>query len=249
MQVALDDKRIFKAHVLCIFALVGIYAALNAVAIASGHNYIFGLRDLFDLDGEHNVPALFSSVAILGAAALMWSTGSLYRTRGMPLGRYWQALALVLVFLAADESFSIHEELGIMLRSRYGLFGRWQHSWVFAYAILVGVVGLAFARFLLRLPRDTRNAMIGAGCVFVAGAMGLEFAVGVLEDILPRFPTGADQLEVAIEESAEMLGVALLIRAVLKHATRVQRDALPAPANPLLERLEKDLTTPSPREY
>jgi hypothetical protein len=233
MHVTVDHRALFKAHLLCIFSLVLIYAALNAFSLASGHRNLLGLLALFNLDGEHNAPALFSFVALLFAAVIAWSTGTIQQNRGIPFGRHWHALAGLLFYLAADEACEIHENISIVLRTHYELFGRWQHSWVLAYAMALAVLGTLFIPFLRRLPRDTCWEMIGAGGLFVAGGMGIEFLWGLLDETLSSIPVAADLFEVAVEESAEMLGVALLIRAVLKYATRIQHAPLLGTATPV----------------
>jgi hypothetical protein len=229
MQITVDADRLFRRHVMAIAALVGLYVALNLASVALQLPRMLGLLAVFDLNGEHNVPALFSCFALICAAAVGHTTGQLDTARGAPNVLPWHAMTMLLLFLAADEAFMVHEQVGRALRIGYGLRGGWHYSWVFAYLLPVLVLGTMAVPFVRRLPAKTRASFMIAGAVYLAGAAGMETVGGFLAGDLnadgEAAPRGLDYLlSVALEEALEMLGVALLIRGMLRHGALVQRE-------------------------
>jgi len=220
MQLELNPTRFFRTHILCIATLTAAYVATQMLQ-SCGHQRLLGLVALFDLNAEHNVPSFFSAIALLFAGGLMFLAGEASVRQGIALSRYWQALAMIFIFLAIDEECSIHETIGQTLRVGYNSSSAaWHYSWVFLYLPFVLAIGLAYLPFLRRLPAATRNALVLAGCLFVGGAAGLEIVAGF---IAQRFgDSWWYRIEVIAEENCEMLGVAILIRGVLAYVTQLQ---------------------------
>ena len=59
-QTPWTQTGLFRRHATAIAAFVGLYAALNLASVAPQLPRLLGLLKVFDLNGEHNVPALFS---------------------------------------------------------------------------------------------------------------------------------------------------------------------------------------------
>ena len=120
-------------------------------------------------------------------------------------------------FLFMDEAFSVHEIAnGPRFRHLWPDGNGYFHfAWVFPYLFLVFVVGMFFIRFLFRLPAATRNQYVIAGCMYVAGALGLELIGGKYKDM-----HSADlgyYLIITVEELMEMLAMIIFLNGTLRY--------------------------------
>lgn len=180
---------------------------------------------LFDLDGEGNIPAFYSSFMLLDCAGLL---GLIAATQKQSRDfRQWRFLAFVFLYLAADELLSIHEIFIIPdLRDALHLPAAFDHIWVIPGTILVGLLVFKYLGFLRRLPQETSRLFILAGLIYVGGALGMEFLSDVWlpfprEDIFAwQFLTAI--YAVIIEEVLEMLGLLVFIYALLKYLKRLE---------------------------
>ncbi len=125
-------------------------------------------------------------------------------------------LALIFSGLSVDEVASVHEVAMEPLRSLLGARGLPYFTWVVPGAAFVLAVGLAYLRFVLRLPALTRRRFVVAGGLFVGGALGLELAEGWVADALGH-RTPAFAALVALEETLEMAGLVVFVHALLCH--------------------------------
>ncbi len=219
MGLLLESSRLFRLHLLLIGLLVGAHFAVVAVRLTTGHANLHGLTPLFDLDVEANVPTLVSAVALLGAASLFWATGSATHRHGRAYAKHWRGLAVVFVLLALDEAAGFHEKLSAPLRDAMQLTGVLHYAWIVPYALLVAALGIVYARFLLALDPVAKRHLVGAGVVFLAGAVGLEMVGGLIASA--ETPTEAAFVAaVTCEETLEMVGVALLVRGLVAYNER-----------------------------
>lgn len=200
--------------------MLRIAAALTLAGVASDlsrfffhRETAFGLVRLFDLDGEGNVPAWYASITLLAAAVLLFAVSRL-----CPLDqvRKWKLLACIFVIASIDEVAQFHESAG-MIVNRYVRFGGvFYFAWLVIAIPLLLVVAYMFVPFLFRLSRRVRNLSLAAGCVFLAGAVGMEMVSGVYADARGYANLGFKLLANA-EEFLEMTGVAIWIYALLIH--------------------------------
>jgi hypothetical protein len=216
MQIQLNADRLFRIHAGIIVALLAAYAIVNLVALGLGRPRIFGLVALLDLNGERNIPAVFSFVALLAAALIASLIGQRSRIGGRRHAWRWQVLGLTLGYMALDESLEWHEHIGRLFRFGYALPGGWHYSWIIPYAALLAAVVAVCLPLVRSLPSVTRNALILAGGIFVAGAAGMEVIAGLLSTYSPE-EVALYRLAVAIEEGAEMFAIALLIRTMVDY--------------------------------
>jgi hypothetical protein len=95
-----------------LFLLVAHLISIAMPYIFDGFNHLIVrlLFSLFFLDGEGNLPALFSTWLFLMNATLFAMVWKAKREAAEPQ-RIWLFLSAVFVFLAIDESISIHERL------------------------------------------------------------------------------------------------------------------------------------------
>jgi hypothetical protein len=201
--------------VLVLLSLGTRYAAYRADVAASGSTRAAGwlsLMKLFDVNSETNVPAWFSAALLLAAAAVTALVAVLTRRVGGRDPGRWLALAGVLGLMSVDEATALHERLGgpaaVVLGDAGGRF-----PWVVPGVLIAGVTGVFFLGFLVRLPPPIRRQLLGAGAVFLAGAVVLEAVSGAVLDA--QGDRAAYLLVTAAEESLEMLGAIWLLCAAL----------------------------------
>lgn len=228
MEAALQSRvavRALTGAILAFFALHVI--AVFALRIGLGYDTAFGFVAMFDMDGEGNAPSWFSSALLFMAAAACAFAGQLSQRTEPRLGPYWVALALVFLFLSADEAIRLHEKLMAPIAGRGAFF----YGWVLVYGPAVALFGLVMLRFLALLPRRTAVAFVFSGCVYLAGALGMEFVGGSiayakLNDTIDHVSgkqldvLGGDplyQASVAIEELLEMTGMAFFVVSALRY--------------------------------
>src|SRR5688572_5574994 len=169
--------------------LLQVILFLTAAYLISGvANKIIGLDNLFtqalyylfDMDGENNIPAAFSFFILLAAAGLLCVTGM--KTRKMGDQKFWFVLGLVFLFLACDELMQIHENISAFVKANYAnrVAGS-DFVWVLPYGIFTLGISILFLKFVLRLPKQTRNLFFLSACVYVCSALGIDYVQGVIQ--------------------------------------------------------------------
>ena len=216
VTVHLTPARVTIALLCTIAALVGIHALSLFGLFELGRDHQMGLFRLFNLSEEGNVPTWFSATTLLLCACLLGITWQVVRAAGERHARHWAGLALVFLFMAIDEGASIHELLILPLRSLLATERALYFAWVIPYGIAAAFFALTYLRFLLALPRRTRAEFLAAGLLFVGGALGMEMLAPYVYDwsgavTLPMF------VMLLVEETLEMLGVAVFVHALLDH--------------------------------
>ncbi len=199
---------VFVAGVLVVIHLLGVVSTY-----AFGHGNVFGLVPFFNLDLEGNAPTWFSSVlAVVGAALflLLWRQVLVDGKRS----RAWLFLSFIFVYISIDEFTAIHERIILPVREGLDLSGLFYFAWVVPYGLAVAIIAVALAPFLRRLELEARRRFIVAAVVYLSGALGLELIGGRLFESLEGRNLTYD-LVVMCEETLEMAGLILLIRAQL----------------------------------
>ena len=203
-----------------LLACYGVLLVMNLLVIWSKlGGWHFPARHLFYFDDEANIPNVFSTLLLVSASALLACTGAAMLQRRARFAYHWLALSLIFLGLGVDEAASVHELLTHPMRRMFGSAGGGLYfSWVVAGGAGVLVIGLAYLPFLWALPRATRIRFIVSGIVYVGGALAMEVIGGrtFIEQGDAEL-TLAYAISVTVEESMEMLGVVLFIRAILMH--------------------------------
>jgi hypothetical protein len=234
MPLRFCERQVFRVHLACIGVLVGAHVLLRVLHRFAPGPEVQGLRWMFGLNAEHNVPSMFSALAILAAGLMLFATASAVRARGRPHVASWCLLGAVFVFLAVDEWFSLHEMLNRPVRDALQVGGPLYFAWVVPYAALTGLLALVLWRFVVALDPTTRRAFLVAGVVYVTGALLLEMIGGMLW-LSAGMQSRLYFLETTAEETLEMLGIALFIRALLGHYRREfgEKGSVPSPKGTL----------------
>jgi hypothetical protein len=213
--ISVSPKRV--AFFLSIWVLFFAVAGCIVQVLRYGFNYQERWISLFNLDREINYPSWYSSFTLLFCAILLGIIASAKKKQGDRYFAHWKALGFIFVFFSLDEILSLHEILIINdLRKALDLGGIFYFIWVIPGAIFVVVTGLAYLKFLLHLPRKTRDFFLLAGSIYVGGALGMEMVCGYYAD-------GVGQrnliygLMASVEEILEMVGVIVFIYALLSY--------------------------------
>jgi hypothetical protein len=220
MRIAINIDHLFRWHLICI----GFFAVADILTVVCfdllGFRRLKFLAHLFSLNAEQNPPSLFSAAALLLTAAVC---GLCARRSEKKENSFWVLMAFVFAYLAIDEAIAIHELLIPRARIFFHASGAFANAWVIPYGIaLIVFVSFIFGP-LMRLPAPTRNGLVLAGIVFVTGALGFEMIEAGVRN--PGFPPWLTQsilsaIFMLCEETLEMLGIALALRACLRHLTR-----------------------------
>lgn len=200
--------------------VVAFLLVANIVGLISrlyfGHDQLHGLVPMFDFDQERNIPTLYSSFALALSAAILAMLCYGYRVHGERC-HHWMGLSLIFLFLSIDEATAIHEHLSGPVHDHLGSAVSFSFGWMIPYQVGILLIGMAYARFLWRLPRKTMYLLIASACVFLGGAMGFEILAGRRLQIFGRDDPIIYAVLYTFEESLEMIGVVIFIYALLAH--------------------------------
>jgi hypothetical protein len=192
-----------------------IFVTVLSLAFTVGQRELGGLGtldSLFSTGSDSNIPTWFSAVMLLTASLLLAQIALVKQGTD---ARRWGILALVFAAASIDEVATVHERLGSYLE-RAELGGLFFYEWVLFGIPLAAILVLAYWRFVLALPRQTKRLVIAAGALFVAGALGAEMVAGLWES-----RNGADnhgyELITAAEEFLEMTGALVFIYALVAY--------------------------------
>jgi hypothetical protein len=181
------------------------------------------VRDKFYFDAENNVPTVFSGFVLLLCAFVLGWIAAVVRTRALPFWRHWAGLGVIFALLSFDELASIHELLINPMRNMMELPGLFRFPWVIAGIVFVAIVGLAYLKFLARLPPSTRWLFVLAGFLYVGGAVGMEMVGGYVFETFQESRAEGDKNELpymiamTLEESLEIGGALLFLYACMRH--------------------------------
>ena len=186
-----------------------------------GHKLIM----LFDLDRENNIPTYFSATLMFFAAQFTALVAFAKSKREDSFRIHWALLAALVLCASVDEAASIHEMLVEPMRRLLGADGSGllYFAWVVPGMTLVVAMAFLFARFLLHLPTTTRNQILAAGAVFLTGAIGVEMLGGEHSELWGQ-ANFTFAMYCAAEESLEMMGVLLYIRAISDYLRSSNQD-------------------------
>ncbi len=171
---------------------------------------------LFELSGEMNIPSWFSVILLFLVAACAAIIGY-----SAPAGRRpWFWLAGLFIYMSVDEIAELHGLWPVILHMEQTQDAHLNHFlWVIPGAVLVLLIAAVFLRWVLKLPKRTRNYFILAGIVFVSGGLGLEIVGSVVAD--PTFFNPVYLVVSTLEETLEMAGVIIMVMGLLAHGQTI----------------------------
>ena len=211
--IAVDPRGVARGLAAVMAAIASLSLAGQFFKHALGHDYLFGFVPLFDLNGERNVPAWFSSSMLLLCALLL---AAVARSEGKGGGRdvtRWRVLSAIFLLMSVDEAVQIHEQTIGPLRSVFGTGGIFHYAWSIAGLVFVLVFAAAYLPFVARLDAPTRRLFVAAGGLYVGGALGVEFVQGWHDGLYGV--DGTTALITTVEEVLEMSGIVVFVYALL----------------------------------
>ncbi len=213
--MVLSDKKIVLFLNVLIGMLFGIHLLLLIIKFCSGHDHVFGLIELFDLNGEHNIPTVFSFFLLFYAAVLLARIAFSAFHTGRPYPWHWAGLSAVFAWLSYDEMYEIHEQWITPIRDHFHADGIFYFIWQLPYLITGIVVVMFYVPFFKQLG-EFRRRMFLAAVVYLFGVVVLESVEGFY------FSQGGAQclmclLAESVEEALEMIGVVIFIDVLLQY--------------------------------
>ena len=201
---------------IAIFLVVAHLITIGMPYLLGGFEHILVrmLFSLFFIDGEGNLPAIFSTCLFLINAVLFL----MVRQAAVPAGdsqKIWLVLASVFVFLALDESISIHERLIDPLRQALGTTGVFYYAWIIPYGIGVLLLAIVAIPVFWRMPKRIRFWFGLSAAIYLFAAIGLEMVSGKYLVMMNESKDIVWILMATLEESLEMAGLIILVYALL----------------------------------
>lgn len=215
MEFRIDPRKIALSLLTVAIVLVVAHVAGAVSSHVFHHEQVFGLVDTFDMNVENNVPTFFSAFILVASAVLLTVIAS--QSTAERYAGNWKWLAVIFAFMAVDEDASLHELLIEPVRNLLAVAGPLFFAWVIPYALAVLVIGVLYLKFVWSLPLRTRGLFIGAGSLYLAGALGFESIGGWYFSLHGEIEDLPYSLLVAAEEFLEMSGTILFIYALLDY--------------------------------
>lgn len=199
-----------------LLAAVGVIAGLGLMVElwawrAPDDAVVAELWSRLSLSAEANVPTWFASSLLL-ACALVAGAIAIRLGEGARWRRHWWGIAIGMGWVSLDEVAGLHEHLGGHLETGGILY----FDWVIWAVPIVGVLAALYWPFLRALRSPTRERLVVAAVIFVAGALVMELPLGWWTE-----RAGTDGLGYAlidwVEETLELTGTALALVALVAH--------------------------------
>ncbi|MDH3699976.1 MAG: hypothetical protein OEU46_01570 [Alphaproteobacteria bacterium] len=179
----------------------------------------FGFIRLFDLNEEANIPTWFSSMLLMGCAALLFLIAAAKCANGDKWIWHWGLLGAIFVLLSLDEIASIHERTIDPLHGLFKLAPLFTNAWVLIAIPFLIVFLFIYSKFLLNLPRRAMWLFLLSGAIYVGGVVGIEMFSGLLKHA-HGMEDARFALMTTVEESLEMIGLFVFIYSLTDYMAR-----------------------------
>lgn len=216
-QIVLNRTTIIRVLGTTAVLLVLASIAGQLTKYLTGHDTVYGLIHLFDIDGENNIPSYFSASLLLLAALLLTTISVLKLKSRTPYALHWAVLAFTFLYLAVDEAASIHELLMRPTRELLGerASGIFHFAWVIPGTAIALIFALLFLKFFLHLPVQTRLLVLVGAAFYSGSAIGFDLIGGRYVEL--HGPDLTYSMITTVEESLEMAGAIVFIYAMLTY--------------------------------
>ena len=168
------------------------------------------------LSYEANLPTWLSSSLLLACAV----TAGAIAAQRPPWHRHWWGIVGVLAWMSLDEAAEIHEHLGGLI----GTHGLLYFDWVIPAACVVALLAGIYVPFVRALAPTTRNRLLVAAAIYIAGALVMEMPLGWWTERHGSEGLGYGLID-WIEETLEMVGATLALVALFAHWQEQRRAA------------------------
>jgi hypothetical protein len=222
MKLQLAPRRV-AVILLCGVALLTVGQLLTVSAgYPGGYQHTSELLRVASFRGDNNLATWYSSMLLSGCALLLGVIATAVRRQAAGGWLPWAGLALTFVGLSIDDLCRFHEMMSDPMDQLFEYPGPLHYSWVIPGAVFVLMFVGAFARFLIRLPRRSRWSFVGAGALFIGGALGMEMVLGIQTKSHGSNNLTFDIL-LSTKKLMQLLGSTVFLCALLAHV----RDHLP----------------------
>jgi hypothetical protein len=218
VEFSLNPKRIVQIMLGIIAVLLAMHLVQLVIYFQTGDSDVFDFVEMIDFDYEANLPAFYSSTAILFCAALLWVISLQKRREQAPFRYHWIGLAIIFPFLSIDEAVALHEDLGDIMEDMKWVDakGFLYFAWVVPYGILLLIFAASYLKFVFALPRQTMILFVTAGTLFITGAVGIE-VFSAREADLNDTDTLLYTVLYTIEELCEMIGIVIFSYGLMRY--------------------------------
>ena len=218
MKFRLNKSKVLRnlfiiTGVLLIGNLFAVYLRLNSDGMESKVTRL--IIKLFDFNLEANLPTYFSSLILLCDGILLALIGSRYKALGEKFW-HWLGLSAIFVFLALDEMMQIHEQFRAPMEALFNTTGILYFAWFIPYVAVTIIIGIAYFKFMMRLPKSILKLFILAGVLFISGAVGMEAISGMHAEVHGE-ETLTYALMYSFEELLEMSGALVFMYALIAY--------------------------------
>lgn len=223
MELNFSTKKTTLILVVIVFLLTFASLAGQYSKHVLGHDHLRGFVPLFNVNTEGNLPAWYSSFAILLCAVLLFVIARARKIEGDRYSIYWMLLALIFLYIAVDEGAGVHDSLDFSMPSIGYVDSAPRYIRMLPVAILLLVFGILYLKFLFYLPARTRLLFIIAGTLYVGGAFGMGFVIGRYGESHGWNNMTLEMLA-ATEEFLEMIGIVIFIYALMSYMNAHLKD-------------------------
>jgi hypothetical protein len=218
MKFRLNKSKVLRnffiiTGVLLIGNLFALYLRLNLDGMESKVSRL--IIKLFDFNLEANLPTYFSSLILLCDGILLALIGSRYKALGEKFW-HWLGLSAIFVFLALDEMMQIHEQFRAPMEALFNTTGILYFAWFIPYVAVTIIIGIAYFKFMMRLPKSILKLFILAGVLFISGAVVMEAISGMHAEVHGE-ETLTYALMYSFEELLEMSGALVFMYALIAY--------------------------------
>ncbi len=226
LKVSLSPWKVTRFLLLIVFSLVTLsFLTQLSKFLLPNYPLKYYSQSLVHVDGEGNIPALYSALTLLLSGLLLGVIAYVKKQENSRYARHWRVLAGIFCFLSFDEFFQFHEQLISPVRKLLGATGFLYFTWVVPAAFLLVILGLSYIKFLRHLPAKTRTLFFLAAGFYIGGAIGLEMIGGKI-----AVEQGMDNLlyqaEATFEELFEMLGIVTFIHALTSYISNYLNEVI-----------------------
>ncbi len=173
------------------------------------------IADKFNLDGEANIPAWYSTVLLFSISI---SSIVIYLSKRNGIGRdnswhkFWLGFGGIFCFLSLDEAARFHESVTSVTSTK----------WIFFYTPFAGIFFIVCAIYFVAVRNSDINLrlwVMGGLVVYIFGGLVIEIIGSIFHPLSPVL----QQAEFVFEEGFEMMGAIMILTGCLHELRRLYR--------------------------
>ncbi len=212
-EISISPQKVSRFLLWIVFYLIFLHIFLQAF-----HYFVselpWLLRELFDVDEEESFSTWFSAMILFGASFLLFLIARASTFKKEKFSKHWYGLAIGFGFLSMDEVVGLHETFNTIT----------EVAWTVPFTYLAAIIFAIYWKFLVYLPSKYKRRFLTAGGIFLSGGLLVEHLADYYVDLYEMDNFGY-QLLTSFEESLEMIGVILFIKALLEYISSESLDS------------------------